>query len=63
MRGHHSHTAPVDRHHDRLRFSWELAMQNVPAVVVGTDFGIVAADGQLQTVTGFLDTTSSGEVA
>ncbi len=45
----------VDMHHDRLRFSWELAAQDGPSVAAGTDFGIVAADGRLETVTGFLD--------
>jgi ketosteroid isomerase-like protein len=49
-------TGTVDMHHDRLRFSWELAPADGPAVAAGTDFGIVAADGRLQTVTGFLDT-------
>jgi hypothetical protein len=48
-------TGAVDAHHDRVRFSWELAPANGPAVAAGTDFGIVAADGRLQTVTGFLD--------
>ena len=45
----------VDVHHDRMRFSWELAPENGPAVVGGTDFAVVAADGRLQTVTGFFD--------
>ncbi len=56
-------TGVVDRHHDRLRFSWELAPQDGPAVVSGTDFGIVGADGRLQTVTGFLDNPPTGKVA
>lgn len=50
-------TGAVDQHHDRLRFSWELAPADGPAVVAGTDFGIVASDGRLQAVTGFLDRT------
>lgn len=45
----------VDTHHDRLRFSWELAPQDGLSVAAGTDFGFVAADGRLETVTGFLD--------
>lgn len=48
-------TGAVDMHHDCVRFSWELTPQDGPAVAAGTDFGIVAADGRLQTVTGFLD--------
>ncbi|MBX6743953.1 MAG: nuclear transport factor 2 family protein [Acetobacteraceae bacterium] len=45
----------VDSHHDRLRFSWELAPPKGAALARGTDFGVVAADGRLQSVTGFLD--------
>jgi len=45
----------VDAHHDRVRFSWELAPESGPGVVAGTDFGVVAADGRLQSITGFLD--------
>jgi len=48
-------TSEIDAHHDRIRFSWELAPEGRPAVAIGTDFGIVAADGRLQTITGFLD--------
>jgi hypothetical protein len=50
-------TSAIDTHHDRLRFSWELAPEDGPAVVAGTDFGVVAADGRLQTITGFFDQT------
>jgi len=48
-------TSVVDAHHDRIRFSWELAREGGPAVVAGTDFGVVAADGRLQSITGFFD--------
>ena len=48
-------TGDVDAHHNRLRFSWELAPEGGPAVVAGTDFGVVSADGRLQTITGFID--------
>ena len=48
-----------DGHADRIRFSWKLAAagaaEGAPAVAQGTDFGIVAADGRLASVTGFLD--------
>jgi hypothetical protein len=50
-------TSDVDAHHDRLRFCWELAPENGAAVVAGTDFGIVSADGRLQAITGFFDHT------
>ncbi|WP_119460980.1 nuclear transport factor 2 family protein [Rhodospirillaceae bacterium SYSU D60014] len=44
-----------DGHADRIRFSWKLAADGAPAVAQGTDFAIVAADGRLEGVTGFLD--------
>ncbi len=45
----------VDAFQDRLRFSWELIAPGGDIVITGTDFGIVAPDGRLQTMTGFLD--------
>jgi len=48
-------TGAVDAHHDRVRFSWELVPESGSAVVAGIDFGVVAADGRLQSITGFLD--------
>ncbi len=56
-------TGAVDMHHDRLRFSWELAPEDGPAVAAGTDFATVAADGRLQSVTGFLDTVPATTAA
>lgn len=48
----------ADAHADRLRFSWELTpTSGGAAVVAGTDFGVVAPDGRLRTITGFLDQT------
>lgn len=48
----------ADAHADRLRFSWELTpTAGGAAVVAGTDFGVVAPDGRLRTITGFLDQT------
>lgn len=46
----------VDHHHDRVRFAWELGPgDGQPPLVAGTDFGVVAPDGRLRSVTGFLD--------
>jgi len=47
---------PVDSHHDRVRFSWDLASETGAPVVSGIDFGVVAEGQRLQTITGFLDT-------
>ena len=44
----------VESHHDRVRFSWELAPEDGDVVVRGTDFGVVAGD-RLSVVTGFFD--------
>lgn len=46
---------PIDGHHDRIRFAWDLASDAGVAVVSGVDFGVVAEGARLQTVTGFLD--------
>jgi SnoaL-like domain len=48
-------TSDLDAHHDRVRFSWELAPEGGAPVVTGTDFAVVAADQRLQNVTGFFD--------
>lgn len=53
-------TSEVDAHHDRLRFCWELGPETGPAVVKGTDIGIVAA-GRLQAITGFFDAAPAAQ--
>jgi hypothetical protein len=47
---------PLDSHHDRVRFAWEMIGPEHGTVVLrGIDFGIVAPDGRLESITGFLD--------
>ena len=48
---------PIDAHHDRMRFSWELASDSGAPVASGIDFAVVAEEQRLETVTGFLDAT------
>jgi hypothetical protein len=48
-----SRTSDVDSHHDRARFSWQLAPESGPALVKGIDFATLSADGRLRAVTGF----------
>jgi hypothetical protein len=48
-------TGDVESHHDRVRFTWELAPQGGPVLVKGTDFGVVDGGGRLETITGFFD--------
>jgi len=47
---------PPDAHHDRVRFTWHLRpVGGGDTVAVGIDFGVVAHDGRLRSVTGFLE--------
>ena len=44
-----------EAHHDRVRFTWQLVPENGGTVAaVGFDFGELAPDGRLRSVTGFL---------
>ena len=46
----------VDAHHDVVRFGWELVPQGGgESVVIGFDVAVVAQDGRLRSVYGFLD--------
>lgn len=46
----------VEGHNDRVRFQWEVGgTKEAPLHIVGTDFGLVAQDGRLASITGFLD--------
>ena len=48
--------AAPDAHHDYVRFTWQLHAPNGGgAVATGFDFGTVADDGRLSSVTGFLE--------
>jgi hypothetical protein len=51
---------PVDAHHDVARFTWELAPAGGEAVVVGFDVAVLAADGRIAKVHGFLDKVPTG---
>jgi hypothetical protein len=45
-----------DAHNDRVRFAWRLyGPEGDAPVAAGTDFGVVADDGRLSSVTGFLE--------
>lgn len=51
---------PVDAHGEHLRFTWELGPAGEAALVVGTDFATVSADGRLSGMTGFIDRAPAG---
>ena len=44
-----------DAHHDVVRFTWELAQGDAEALVVGFDVALLAPDGRIGAVAGFLD--------
>ena len=44
-----------DAHHDRVRFSWHLVADGGTRVATGLDVALVADDGRLRSVTGFLE--------
>jgi hypothetical protein len=51
---------PVDAHGEHMRFTWELGPAGEAALVVGTDFATVSADGRLKGMTGFIDRAPAG---
>jgi hypothetical protein len=49
-----------DAHNDRVRFTWHLhGPDGNGPVATGIDFGTLAADGRLRTITGFLEAAAS----
>jgi hypothetical protein len=49
-------TGESDSYNDRVRFTWELVGPGATSpLIAGTDFGVITADGRLQSITGFLD--------
>ncbi|RZA31298.1 MAG: nuclear transport factor 2 family protein [Lysobacteraceae bacterium] len=54
--GHRFELAGVpDGHNNVVRFSWTLRAPSGDSVAHGTDIAVVAGDGRLSSVTGFLD--------
>lgn len=49
-------TGPVDGHHDRIRFGWDLVnLETGVPFMAGLDVGEIAPDGRLRSIVGFLD--------
>lgn len=48
-------TDAVDVHHDRARWGWELVGPDGSRIGDGVDYAVVAEDGRLRSVTGFLN--------
>ena len=47
-------TTGIDSHHDTLRYGWELVGPDGTVVAIGLDVGVLADDGRLRRVNGFL---------
>jgi len=54
-------TGPVDVHHDRIRFTWELSDNGDDVQVAGIDFGAINGDGLFDSIAGFFDIYPGGE--
>jgi hypothetical protein len=50
----------AEGHGRYVRFAWELGPPDGPAPIVGSDVAVLAADGRLQQVIGFLDRVPAG---
>lgn len=48
-------TSPVDVHHDRARWGWELVSAEGVPYVAGVDYALLSEDGRLREVTGFFE--------
>jgi SnoaL-like domain len=44
-----------EAHHDRVRFTWHLVPDGGDPIAVGRDIGVIAGDGRLRDVVGFLE--------
>ncbi|NUU22605.1 MAG: nuclear transport factor 2 family protein [Streptomycetaceae bacterium] len=46
---------PVDGHHDIVRFTWHLGPEGAEELAIGFDVAVLAPDGRIRSVHGFLD--------
>ncbi|UGQ13622.1 nuclear transport factor 2 family protein [Yinghuangia sp. ASG 101] len=51
---------PVDGHHNLVRFTWHLGPEGGEALAIGFDVAVLAEDGRIRTVHGFLDKVPTG---
>ncbi|MEY9930736.1 hypothetical protein ABH926_005383 [Catenulispora sp. GP43] len=49
----------VDAHHNVARFKWQLGLADGEPMIVGFDVMVLAADGRIRDVHGFLDKISA----
>lgn len=48
-----------DGHNDVVRFSWSLGAEGAHPLAYGTDIAVIAEDGRIRNVTGFLDAATA----
>jgi hypothetical protein len=56
-------TTGVDEHHALVRFGWELVGADGAVIVAGLDIGVVAEDGRLDRIAGFLGELPEADAA
>ena len=52
-------TSAVDEHHDQFRFEWELRGPEGNMTASGIDVGVLSANGQIASITGFFGPLTS----
>jgi hypothetical protein len=55
-------TSGLDRHHNEVRFGWEVVATNGSPALTGVDFGSLGADGRLTRVVGFFGDLPAVEI-
>jgi hypothetical protein len=50
-------TSEVDQHHNSVRFNWDIKQADGSQLVAGVDYGTLAPDGRLESITGFFGAT------
>jgi SnoaL-like domain len=56
-------TSPIDRHHDQVRFEWDIVAPDGTIAITGVDYGELAGDGRLRAIGGFFGTEVPVEAA
>ncbi|MET9487141.1 nuclear transport factor 2 family protein [Nocardia sp. NPDC006630] len=51
---------PVDAHHNIARFTWHLGRPGAEPLIIGFDVAVLAEDGRISQVHGFLDQVPAG---
>ena len=55
--------SPVDVHHDRAHWGWELVSADGVPYLAGVDYALLSEDGRLREVTGFFEPAAQQSAA